>query len=291
MVIGASGFLGGQLCTELAAGGAQVLRASSSAGTGIDPATGLLPADFCVPPATDAVVYLAQSPYSRRMPEMASHFLGVNTFSPADAAVRAAAAGAKRFVYASTGNVYQPSFAPLKETAQLRRDNWYALSKIHAEETLALMQGVIDVTSVRIFGLYGPGQTERLIPRLVDAVASAQPVMLEPKSANAAPDGGLRISLLHVRDAARIIVALIGVRAVPLLNLASDEALDIREISSLIGERLGVAPIYRAAPAARQGDMIADIGLLQRSLAPSFTSFRAGVRDLIGTSTRANVGD
>jgi len=260
-----------------------VVRASSSEGTGIDPDSGLLPSDFVVSSATDAVVYLAQSPHVARMPEMAPHMMAVNALSPVQAAAIARTAGATRFIYASTGNVYSPRFAALRESDPVRRDNWYALSKIHAEEALALFQGDMEVTSLRIFGLYGPSQTGRLVPKLIDSVINRRPIHLERPGADSPLDGGLRISLLHVHDAARMIGKLLGKHGVPILNLASDVSLDIREICDLIGERLGIVPQYLEAPRPRNGNMVADLSLLRRTIDPEFTKFRAGMAEVLAS--------
>jgi UDP-glucose 4-epimerase len=281
MVIGAGGFLGRHLCHAWARRGIDVIASSSADATGIDPATGLLPDAFRVPPGTDAVVYLAQSPRGALLPASADHLLAVNVVSAVRAATRAREAGARRFVYASTGNVYRPSFDALREGDPLCRDNWYSLSKVQAEEALALMQGELDVTSVRIFGLYGPGQSGRLVPNLAASVAQHRPVTLAPRPGAARCDGGLRISLLHVDDAVRILAALLELRGLPVLNLGGPEALDIRGLAEIIGERLGVAPELRETDRARAGDLVADIRLLQTALGPTFVPIREGLEAVV----------
>ncbi len=94
----------------------------------------------------------------------------VNVHSAVAIAEHARRAGAKRFVYASTGNVYAAGFAPFSEAAPVRRDDWYALSKVHAEEALALFRPQLDVVIARLFGVYGPGQKGRLVPNLLASV-------------------------------------------------------------------------------------------------------------------------
>lgn len=289
MVIGAGGFLGRSLCRAMLTAGIEAIAASSANGTGIDPLTGLLPDDFRVPQGTDGVVYLAQSPYAARMPAMASHVFAVNTLTALQAALRARAAGATRFVYASTGNVYQPSFAPLQESHPLRRDDWYALSKVHAEESVALLSADMEITSLRIFGLYGPGQSGRLVPNLIRAVAAERAVLLERPGADAEADGGLRISLLHVEDASHAICRLLAMRGVPVLNLASDEVWDIQSICLSIGKALGIRPQFRNAAAARKGNMIADTARMLRLLQPRFTPFNAAIEAMVRSAAAQHV--
>jgi len=284
LVIGSNGFLGRHLCAGFAASGIAVTRSSTTDGSGMDPNSGLLPADYTVAPDTDAVVYLAQSPHTSHVPEKADHLLAVNVVSAVRAAELARIAGVRRFVYASTGTVYGPSFAPLRETDPLRRDNWYALSKIQAEEALALFGNAMEVTSVRIFGLYGPGQTGRLIPNLIRSVAESRPVTLARRHDSQEPDGGLRISLLHVSDAVAALRVLLDQTGLPVVNLASDEAPSIREIAETIGEHLCVTPVFQDAPHARPGDLIADISLLRRAVRLPFIRLRAGLTGIVAAS-------
>src|SRR5262245_4623383 len=105
-IIGSRGFLGRALVARLTQRGWDVEGISSSSPGGLDPITGLLPAEFSFRPDTAAVMYLAQSPYYRQVPERADHLLAVNVVSAVKAAEAARRGGVRRFVYASTGSVY-----------------------------------------------------------------------------------------------------------------------------------------------------------------------------------------
>src|SRR5262245_22420059 len=122
VVVGSRGFLGRHLVSHLKARRLDVVELSSSSAAGIDAVSGLLPSSFTLPAATDAVVYLSQSPWYRKVPEMAGHVLNVNVVSAARIAELCRRAGVRRLVYTSTGNVYAPAFSPLSEASPLRRD-------------------------------------------------------------------------------------------------------------------------------------------------------------------------
>lgn len=107
------------------------------------------------------MVFLVQSPFNHKKPANINYLLNVNIISAMKAGEYARKSGVKRFLYASTGNVYAPSFAPLREDSTLRRDNWYSLSKIDAEESLTFFQDQLKITVVMLFGVYGPGQTKK----------------------------------------------------------------------------------------------------------------------------------
>ena len=113
---------------------------------------------------TDAVYYLAQFPHYRSFPRGAGDLYSVNVAGALRAAEAARDAGARFFCYASTGSVYRPAFGPLREDHPVRRDLPYALSKVAAEEALALFGGPMRCLCTRLFGVFGPGQRDRLVP-------------------------------------------------------------------------------------------------------------------------------
>lgn len=282
MIVGGGGFIGRYLDAALRHDGARVIALSSRDGTGIDAATGLFRAPLEIPADVRAVVYLATSPLYRGVPQTAAHVLSVNTVSAVQVAAAAARSGVRKFLYASTGNVYAPSFARLPESAPLRRDGWYALSKVHAEEALSLFRGHLDVTVVRLFGVYGPGQQNRLVPKLIRAVQSGSPVLIERNPVDPHDLGGLRISLSHINDTVKILSALCAIEGPPVLNVAGDEVLSIRQIATAIGEGVGREPAFEFSSVSRSTDLIADISLLKKELGPEFTRFNAGLRAMLG---------
>jgi nucleoside-diphosphate-sugar epimerase len=286
LVIGAGGFLGRALVAELARRGDTVTACSSTRSGGIDPQTGLLPPDFDVPRGTEAVYYLSQSPALKAEPPRVEHVLAVSVVSALHAARLACQAGVRQFFYASTGNVYALSFAPLRESDPVRRDNWYSLAKVQAEEALMMLRPSLGVTSTRLFGLYGAGQSGRLLPNLAAAIRAGRPVVIEPNPHDPADDGGLRLSLCHVRDAACVLASLASCEAPPFLNVASGETLSIRELACAIARAIGEPVSFEAAPQPRAFDLIADTSLLQRLLAPRFTRFEDALPELSGTFTR-----
>src|SRR5262245_8774777 len=100
-VIGASGFVGGRVCSELRGKGVEVLALSSRGPGGIADETGLLPTGFTLPRGIEAVYFFAQSPRYRQMPEQSAHLLSVNCIAVAQAADAARRAGVVRFIYSS----------------------------------------------------------------------------------------------------------------------------------------------------------------------------------------------
>ena len=291
-VIGSRGYIGARLVQGLARDGIDVHGASSADGSGIDPVSGLLPNNFTLPAMTDVVVYMAQSPYFRRVPDQSAHVMSVNCLSAISAANAARKVGVSRFIYVSTGTVYAPSFSPLAEGSRTHRDDWYALSKLQAEEALALFRSDMEICCVRPFGVYGPAQSGRLIQNLTKSVQEGKPISLQPAASEASVSEGLKISLCYIDDAIEIFMALVRRGGPYLLNLAGKDALSIRAIADAIGRLNGVDPTYSMTGPDRSGDLVANIELLTQTVPIRFTSFSEGLAaslPLLASATKGRI--
>ena len=282
LIIGSGGFIGRYLLHHLVSQEIEVVGVSSADNNGIEPHTGILSAQFSIPPGTEALIYLAQSPHYRQVPEMAHHLLNVNLVSAVKVADMARQAKVKRFIYTSTGNVYAPSFQPLAEDAPLSRNNWYALSKIQAEEALALFRNDLDITIARLFGVYGLSQTDKLIPNLLNSVARGKKVNIQKNPTDADDLDGLKVSFIYIDDLVKILTNLLlfGNDA-SYLNIAGDEVISIRQIGEMISTILQKEVKLEVSDLCRQFDLIADIRLLQNTLKPTFTKFATGIERTI----------
>jgi UDP-glucose 4-epimerase len=276
LLVGSGGFIGGHMLDALARRGIEVVELSSRTVGGIDPATGTLTRRPAFDAPLDAVVFLSQWPSYGDL-STAGQLWSVNVASALAVATAARAAGARRFVYASTGNVYAPSFDPLSESSPVRRDNAYSLSKVHAEEALALLRPELQTVCARLFTVYGPGQQGRLVTNLAKAVLAGDPITLHPRVAGI-PDEGLRLSLGHVADVCDCLVELAtGEDPGPVLNVASGEPASLRRVASLIGTALDRQVLFRHGEAARSFDLVADVSRLERRTKPLPTSLEDGI--------------
>jgi UDP-glucose 4-epimerase len=257
-VIGAGGFVGRHLCCKLAAQGDEVLAFSAGLPRGISVETGLFPFDFTLPHGVEAVYFLAQSPRYHQMPDQSAHLLSVNCVAAVQAAEAARKANVARFIYASTGNVYAPSFFPLPETSPVRRDNWYSLSKVMAEDSLGLFLPHLNVTIARIFGVYGPRQEGKFVSKLAESVRLRHPVYADRNPHNSRDVDGFRISLIYIDDLVDSLVKLLPVTKCKILNLSGPEAVSIRLLAIRLGKFLDRQPNISLGRGFREGDLIAD---------------------------------
>lgn len=262
VVAGAGGFVGRHLVARLLELAQPVVVASSTPGGMIDAASGSLRADAAWPSRVGAVVFLAQSPHYRCADGHFVHLLRVNQCLAMEMAERAIDAGATRFVYASTGSVYSPSFLPLSEASALRRGDAYALSKIHAEEALTLVGARMETIALRLFGVYGPGQSGKLIPNLVDRLRRSEPVSLERNPHDASDRDGLRLSLAYVDDVVEVVRQVLTQGGPPVLNVAHRTPTSIRELAESIAARIAVPVRFVGSGKDRNGDLVADSSML-----------------------------
>lgn len=280
-VIGARGYVGRHLCAKLEQQGAAVLRYSAGEANGISRRTGLLPEGFAFPTGLDAVYFLAQSPHYRQMPEQSAHLLSVNCAAAVQAAEAARRAGAKRLVYASTGNVYAPSFEALAEDSPVRRDNWYSLSKVMAEDALTLYQAHLEIAVARIFGVYGPSQEDKLVPSIVSKVRSGTELFVDRNPRDDMDHDGLKVSLIYIDDIVSCLIELSSNSHRGPINLAGSEVISVRDLAMSAGKVLEIEPKISLSNKYRDFDLIAETSLSRWLFGDPRVTFEEGLKRVL----------
>ena len=124
LITGAKGFLGSAFVNELAkAGKHEIIALVKDAGPNSNTVK-YISADLSnssftdnIPGTADCVIYLAQSNHYRNFPSGASDMFAVNTAAVASLLDWSSKNGVKKFIYASTGNVYEPRQELLKRNS------------------------------------------------------------------------------------------------------------------------------------------------------------------------------
>jgi nucleoside-diphosphate-sugar epimerase len=296
LVTGASGFVGSCLVPTLLAQGHEVValggpnwRPTISHANLTARPVDLTSNSICLADIQrlDSVIWLAQGNGYKDFPDQAVPLVAVNLLGLTRVLDLARRAGAMSFVYASTGNVYAPSLEPMAEDAPLLPDDLYSCTKHAGEELVKLYQPWMTGLCVRIFGVYGPGQQNRLLPNLLSRIVNGQLISLESIDP-AHPDEGLQWTPCHVRDVAVLLARL----AHPLtdsatLNLAGPEKVSIAQVANIAGESLGRPVHFEHLPQARQRNFIADTRLLQSRFPDhTFIPFSAGLSETISPFLR-----
>lgn len=256
LVTGAAGFVGSRLVAELAPRHEVVglARQGRPAAEGvdwieIDLARPLDPTRL--PARIDAIVHLAQSRRYRDFPDGAGDVFAVNVASTVALLEYARHAGARSFVFTSSGGVYGFSYERFVEEDPVNPLNYYFGSKYSAELLIGNYGTLFHTVVLRPFFVYGPGQRGMLVPNLVERVLADEQITIEG-------DPGLHINPIHVDDAVRVFEPALGLDRSGLLNIAGDEIVTMTELVELIGSTAGRSPriAYRDSDAA--GNLVGD---------------------------------
>ena len=189
-----------------------------------------------LPEQMDAVIHLAQSDQYRNFPDGAADMFKVNVAAPAVLLNWAQKAGVSRFVAASSGTVYEPFTGPMTEDAKTSPPGYYGASKLAAETLALAYEGVFNVSQLRVFFLYGPGQQGMMIANVIKAVKQGETLTL-PHDCD-----GLEFVPTFVEDVARVFVQACEEGWSGVYNVAAPHKVSFKQLIEHIGKAVGRDP-------------------------------------------------
>ena len=205
------------------------------------------------------VMHLAQSELFRDFPEHALDVFNVNVASTVKLLDYARVAGAKKFLFTSTGGIYDTTMGVVNENTPIntfgKLGNYFA-TKLCSEILTHNYTSYFDVSLLRLFFMYGQGQKRAmLIPRLVDNVNQGRPIRLTA-------EGGILINPIYVGDVVSILKKLMNSDGSYTYNVAGPKHLNLKQIVDIIGKKLGKTPQFEHISELAD-NCIADISLLE----------------------------
>ncbi len=204
-----------------------------------------------LPEHVDAIIHLAQSRFYRQFPARADDIFAVNVQSTFNLLEYARQAGAQRFIYASSGGVYDYSLEKLVETSRVDPLTFYLSSKYSAELLVANYRQIFRTAVLRFFFVYGHGQQGMLISNLLKRVQQGETITIEGNP-------GLRLNPIHVEDAVRVFEPLLALPESALLNVAGDEVVTLTDLVKLMELVAGRPAHVLYTEAQPKGDLVAD---------------------------------
>lgn len=184
----------------------------------------------------DIIIHFAQSTKYRNFPEEVEDIFNVNCNSTLELLEWGRKNGIKKFILASTGNVYKPSNQPLKEYDRLEPNSFYGSSKLIAEELSKNYSLFFEIQILRIFGCYGPGQKNMLIPNMINNVR-------ENKEISLAEGAGLYINPIYIDDFINVFFQLLKIEQknrVEVFNIGGDKTYSLFDIVDIISNELKI---------------------------------------------------
>jgi nucleoside-diphosphate-sugar epimerase len=282
LLTGATGLLGRQLLGRLIARHeVHVIgrREPASAVPGvhyhlIDLATDWSPSRL--PARADRVIHLAQSTHFRDVPARALDVFQVNVATTAKLLDYSLRAGARQFLYASSGGVYGAGSQAFHENSPIvppGQLGYYLGSKLSGEVLVQSYVPHLQALVLRFFFIYGPGQSRgMLVPRLVDNVRAGRPVLLQGSE-------GIRINPIHVSDAAQAVVGALETAGSATFNVAGSQIVSIRAVAEMIGATVGKTPVYEMS-AGEGRDLVGDNRAMRARLHDPSMTLERGIMEI-----------
>jgi nucleoside-diphosphate-sugar epimerase len=280
LITGASGFVGQVLVRQALAKGYRItalVRDAAATPAGAVPLVHELGcgAPLSLPAGVDVVAHLAQSRAFRVFPGDAEESFRVNVAGAHEILAATARAKVSRACLVSSGAVYEPFKGRLAEDAPLAPEGLLGATKLAAEVISKPYAALFPISILRLFSPYGPGQTGRLVPDLINRVRQGKAVTLPLDG------GGMRFSPSYVEDVCRAILTAIEESWSGVFNVAAPLALTIDEASQTIGAVLRKTPVFERKPSAAPVIVPELTRLTTRYELSQFRSFADGIKATI----------
>ena len=231
-----------------------------------------------LPANIEAVIYLAQSKDYKDFPKKAIDIFEINTVKLLKMLDYARKAGAKKFIFASSGGVYGTGEHGLTETLTLPADGqngFYISSKLCSEVLADNYKQFMDVIILRLFFVYGKKQkANMLIPRLFANIKKGVPIKLQGSN-------GLLLNPIHVSDVVSSVLAVLDLKGSYKINVAGPSVFTLKEICELIGNKVGVKPIFEYDMSSVPRHLVADITNMKKLLINPRVFLNQGLEEMM----------
>jgi nucleoside-diphosphate-sugar epimerase len=266
IITGASGFIGSKMVRRLAncydvhalcrTPPATLANLSGVTWTVMDLTRGIN--EKQLPDRVYGVIHLAQSEAYRNFPKDTEDMFSVNVSSTASLLDYARRVDCQRFLLASTGIVYHPFEKGMGEDAPLAPKDYYGATKLAAETLMWPYQDIMNTLAVRLFYPFGAGQVNRLVPQLAERVRNGEAISVGGQSGD-----GVRLTPTFIDDVIDVVIEGLEQGWSGPLNVASPNAVSIRELAESIGVVVGRSPVMESQGGDEPAPIIPDLSRLE----------------------------
>jgi UDP-glucose 4-epimerase len=196
----------------------------------------------------DVVLHLAALVNVRESVRKPGLYTDVNVTGTENVLRAAVRAGARRFVFASSGGaVYgEPDSLPIPETHRLQPISPYGRTKAMAEDLLSRCDGQMEGISLRYGNVYGPGQDSSrgngVVSIFLDSLRRGQ----RPEVFG---DGGQVRDYVFVGDVARANQTAVEAKAIGVFNIGTGTGHTVKQICRKVADMLNspLEPVHQPA--------------------------------------------
>lgn len=182
--------------------------------------------------------------------------------------------GAKKFVFASTSAVYPSAEEAVSEETKPEPQNYYAETKLAAEEEIKKFESNLDYLIFRYFYPYGPGQN-RGIHKVVDRVLKGEEIVVYNKGDNP------KTNPIYIDDVNTLTKKSFDIKGSHIINMGGIEIVKIKEIADWVGEMIGKRPKYKFVNDKNKKNEIGDVEKMKKLLGIPKVKIRRGLEKTI----------
>lgn len=201
-----------------------------------------------LPQDIDCIIHLAAN-FDKKAEK--TKLFQINTVSTLNLLEYGKTIGIKRFIFASTGGVYGYRSNPLYEGSAISPIDFYSLSKYESEILVNHYSQYFSTIILRFFFPYGKKQNKGIIPSLVNKIMNGEKITIYN-------DGNPKINPIYITDVVDIINKSMSLDGQYILNVAGDETINIKELSSLISKYMASRPIFEYVNDTNIIDLVGD---------------------------------
>jgi GDP-4-dehydro-6-deoxy-D-mannose reductase len=246
LVTGSTGFIGRQLLPRFSSSHFEIVKFNHSHGEIWDEMT------WDKLPKVDTVIHMAAKTFVPDSWTNPQDFLKVN-FQGAVCALEYCRKHDANLIFLSSCMYGDPKFLPIPETAEVKAFNPYGLSKKLAEEVCEFYTSHfnVDVTILRAFNVYGPGQSsDFLIPFIIQQAIEGKKIIvkdLEPKR-----------DYIYVEDLVNFIFEAVNARlkGINIFNVGTGVSYSVAKIITLVQNILGTDLNVVSSGQRRKGEVL-----------------------------------
>ena len=228
----------------------------------------------------DFIIHLAQSKNYKKFPKQSKDIFNSNIKLTAEILEFARLNKIRKFVYLSTGSVYenkQKNKINENTDLKLNKIDFYSTSKISSELMIKSYQDFFDITILRIFFPYGTNQKENmLIPSIIKKIKNNEIIII---------NNNFKFNPIYIDDLIKNIEKSLTLKGLNQFNLAGIQKIDIEGLIKIISKNLNQKSIVKKIN-KNSDNFISEIKLANKKLFIPKISITEGIFNILKNSKK-----